>query len=266
MQNNPYSPSTADSTKPRKSPAPWKLVLTIAIALGTGALLGTFISLLTGSLGANLDTEIIFLAIVIFFTLPLFAFFLKMFFLVEKVIVTDNDEEKPIIPKVTARIEPSRRGFFTFSEGSEDMVDDMNYLMRYTLTVFPNVGVPYKTTISQLIEGGKARTYTTGTYVAFIEDETDPGYGSIDTATPATDTEKYDGITASVVYPFNGFFSALRIKRARHLPGKHLFLLQGILSHTIVLFTAGLTSFAIGVFLPLHFFNAIPVLVDMLFG
>ena len=49
----------------------------------------------------------------------------------------------------------------------------------FTLTVFPDIGEPYQTTI-QFITIGELPNFYTGRFVAFIEDKNDPGYGVIE--------------------------------------------------------------------------------------
>ena len=59
-------------------------------------------------------------------------------------------------------------------------VSEFNHLFIFTLTVFPQMGSPYETTIRQFITLGELPNFYTGRFVVFAEDAENPGYGFID--------------------------------------------------------------------------------------
>src|SRR5690606_9886332 len=61
-------------------------------------------------------------------------------------------------------------------------VSEFNHLFIFTLTVFPQMGAPYETTIRQFITLGELPNFYTGRFIVFVEDAQNPGYGFIDKA------------------------------------------------------------------------------------
>jgi hypothetical protein len=91
------------------------------------------------------------------------------------------------------------------------VVGGFNHQFIFTLTVFPDTGSPYQTTIRQFITMGELPNFYTGRFVVFAESPTEQGYGQIVKA-PAeywTDklvdvAEKYKTLHASTVYADKG--------------------------------------------------------------
>nr|WP_199162076.1 hypothetical protein [Elizabethkingia sp. ASV34] len=91
------------------------------------------------------------------------------------------------------------------------VVNNLNHQFIFTLTVFPDIGEPYQTTIRQFITIGELPNFYTGRFVAFIEDKNDPGYGVIEINPNETwrdkvnePSEKFKNAKAQKVYSDKG--------------------------------------------------------------
>ncbi len=91
------------------------------------------------------------------------------------------------------------------------VVNNFNHQFKFTLTVFPDSGEPYQTTIRQFITMGELPNFYTGRFVAFIEDKENPGYGIMEISPNEAwrdkvydAAEKFKNVKAQKVYPDKG--------------------------------------------------------------
>lgn len=91
------------------------------------------------------------------------------------------------------------------------VVNNFNHQFKFTLTVFPDTGEPYQTTIRQFITMGELPNFYTGRFVSFIEDGENPGYGMIEISPNEAwrdkvydPVEKFKNVKAQKVYPDKG--------------------------------------------------------------
>lgn len=91
------------------------------------------------------------------------------------------------------------------------VVNNFNHQFKFTLTVFPDMGEPYQTTIRQFITMGDLPNFYTGRFVAFIEDRDNPGYGVMEINPNEAwrdkvydPSEKFKNVKAQKVYPNKG--------------------------------------------------------------
>jgi hypothetical protein len=90
-------------------------------------------------------------------------------------------------------------------------VNNFNHQFKFTITVFPDMGEPYQTTIRQFITMGDLPNFYTGRFVAFIEDRDNPGYGVMEINPNEAwrdkvydPLEKFKNVKAQKVYPDKG--------------------------------------------------------------